>query len=641
MNKKKISLLMIFFFFFLAISAVASTYQDRLYSANINVNNKAEKATSDPTYPIYHLRAPSGWINDPCGIFYYNGSYHIFSQSNPYGNQWGNMSWQQMVSLPAKQWSWQWFYPKSATGNLKTVEIIPSSNSNAADKNGIFTGCVAILPFTEMNANEEPQVNYYPTAVYSGVWGDDNSKQEVICMARALDADKTDGTQFIDPYLTNWTKYSSNEIDPNNNPKIILEQPTDIPLVSFRDPYIFRLPDDSNYYMMVSAGITAKTSGKGYPEGTMLVFKNDGTDLTKNWIRVNSGKNFFFSAKTAIKDPVTGSGDFECGLLYKLTDHNGGTSNDTPYVLIFGQDGPAGSYGKSVFYILGTISKDNGMTFKPLDNFKDKNGPVLRHLDLNPDFVYYAPTTCPVVNEQRNYLYGWLNVESQAKSGSYNWAGALSIPRFLYAYKNKNKNWALGQDPVLVDSVHNTKNDKQSSMTQTFTDHIKEIELIRNNGKKVTGRYLNISAQFSNIDFASSDFGIKVACTHKNEFPVEINDGTLLVNGKNISKLTLPLTAAETKIKLNAYVDGSTFELFISQIGDNGETVTFATYSSALPSYNNKPQENESKVFGSRGISATINTFYMNSCWVDDSTVTQTGSPLNSKQNNGWIGFIE
>uniref|UniRef100_A0AC35GRW4 Glycosyl hydrolase family 32 N-terminal domain-containing protein n=1 Tax=Panagrolaimus sp. PS1159 TaxID=55785 RepID=A0AC35GRW4_9BILA len=54
--------------------------------------------------PSFHFTPEKNWINDPNGLFYHNGIYHIFFQYNPYGNQWGSMSWGHAISSDLFHW---------------------------------------------------------------------------------------------------------------------------------------------------------------------------------------------------------------------------------------------------------------------------------------------------------------------------------------------------------------------------------------------------------------------------------------------------------------------------------------------------------------------------------------------------------
>lgn len=165
--------------------------------------------------PAIHFTPEQNWMNDPNGMVYHNGVYHLYYQHNPSGNTWGNMSWGHATSTDLTHWKEQ---PLAiATDDQQDI----FSGSVVVDKNntsgfGTAENPPMVAIFTSAYKDASP---------YKGI--------QAQSLAYSLDQGQT------------WTKYSANPVLNRNS-------------ANFRDPKVFwyDAPNGGGYWVMTAVEAT-------------------------------------------------------------------------------------------------------------------------------------------------------------------------------------------------------------------------------------------------------------------------------------------------------------------------------------------------------------------------------------------------
>lgn len=172
----------------------------------LKMSDSFDMANKECFRPVYHHTPVYGWMNDPNGMFYKDGVYHLYFQYNPYGSVWGNMHWGHSTSSDLMHWKFE--------GSA----IVPDAWG------AIFSGSCVVDHENTAGFGKGAVVAFY-TSAKSTPWGDVQSQS----MAYSLDNGKT------------FTKYEGNPILTSSER-------------DFRDPKVFWYAPGKHWVMMLAVG---------------------------------------------------------------------------------------------------------------------------------------------------------------------------------------------------------------------------------------------------------------------------------------------------------------------------------------------------------------------------------------------------
>lgn len=164
----------------------------------------------DPFRPRFHLSPPSGWLNDPHGVIYRDGLYHIFFQANPEGPFWSSrMCW-----------------GHATTADFATFRYLDPALRPGHGDEGCWTGSL-VAPRSQA-----------PLIFFSSVQGSNPLVTDI-------------SVAIGDQDLMDWRKEPEREVVPG--------APESFSTIAFRDPFV--RPDVNGWEMLVGTGLKGAGGG--------------------------------------------------------------------------------------------------------------------------------------------------------------------------------------------------------------------------------------------------------------------------------------------------------------------------------------------------------------------------------------------
>ena len=201
-------------------SSVRAAKQDACWK-HISISNTFDTANREKYRPAYHHTPLYGWMNDPNGMVYKDGVWHLCYQWNPFGSKWQNMTWGHSSSRDLIHW--EHHEPTLLPDGLGTI-FSGSSAVDVANSAGFGKDAVVTL-YTSAATSQIQSLAYstdggYKFSTYEGnpvlpfeseardpnMWWNNETKQWTLVLAHALEHEML---IFTSPDLKQWTLQSA------------------------------------------------------------------------------------------------------------------------------------------------------------------------------------------------------------------------------------------------------------------------------------------------------------------------------------------------------------------------------------------------------------------------------------------------
>jgi len=236
--------------------------------------------------PQFHFTTRRGWINDPNGLIYFDGEYHLFYQHNPYEKEWENMHWAHAVSTDLVHW--------------KELPLALSPDSLGT----MFSGST-VMDYKNsagFNKGNQPAM----IAAYTAA----SDQKQTQCIAYSLDKGRT------------WTKYSGNPVIDSKEKWNSVD--TRDPRVSWYEPgkhWVMVLNERDGHSIYTSTNLkdwTYQSHTTGFWEcPDLFELPVDNKSGQKKWVMLGASNSYMIGSFDGKKfTPESGKHYFSTGSIY-------------------------------------------------------------------------------------------------------------------------------------------------------------------------------------------------------------------------------------------------------------------------------------------------------------------------------------
>lgn len=251
--------------------------------------------------PTFHFTPQRNWMNDPNGLIYDSGLWHLYFQYNPEGSDWGNMSWGHATSADLRRWSEHPVALSYRDGEqIFSGSIVASSDSDEAELTAYYTSAYDDRQAQSRAISRDGGFTWQPDTANpmldrgTSAFRDPKIVRtvdeggDIRWIMVAVEADDRQVLFYASPDLRSWELQST--LGPFGADGLVWECPDLIPLALDGDP------DDVRWVLLLSTNPVGDDADPAGSSMSYLVGRFNGVTFTPDapeLVRLDHGRDYY------------------------------------------------------------------------------------------------------------------------------------------------------------------------------------------------------------------------------------------------------------------------------------------------------------------------------------------------------------